>query len=125
MTCGEISKMPEDWPWRPAGRAVRSGVLASRGGRDGICGCDALCATVVGSYGGSLGDANEGHQARIERGLFRWIKSLVRGDAMDQKSVTLALFIVIGILLISNLYNMYQLNLAIDLIRLLGDNLRK
>ena len=44
---------------------------------------------------------------------------------MDQKTVTLALFIVIGILLISNLYNMYQLNLAIDLIRLLAENLRK
>jgi len=44
---------------------------------------------------------------------------------MDQKTVTLALFIVIGILVISNLYNMYQLNLAIDLIRLLGENLRK
>jgi len=44
---------------------------------------------------------------------------------MDQKSVTLALFIVIGILVISNLYNMYQLDVAIDLIRLLGENLRK
>ncbi|GEM_PF-3827008 len=44
---------------------------------------------------------------------------------MDQKAVTLALFIVIGILVISNMYNMYQLNLAIDLIRLLGENLRK
>ena len=44
---------------------------------------------------------------------------------MDKKTVTLALFIVIGILVISNLYNMYQLNLAIDLIRLLGENLRK
>ena len=44
---------------------------------------------------------------------------------MDQKTVTLALFIVIGILVISNLYNMYQLDVAIDLIRLLGENLRK
>ena len=44
---------------------------------------------------------------------------------MDQKTVTLALFIVIGILVISNLYSMYQLDVAIDLIRLLGENLRK
>ena len=44
---------------------------------------------------------------------------------MEQKTVTLALFVVIGILLITNLYTVYQLNWAIEMIELLGNNLRK
>ena len=44
---------------------------------------------------------------------------------MEQKTVTLGLFVVIGILLITNLYTLYQLNWAIEMIELLSNNLRK
>ncbi len=44
---------------------------------------------------------------------------------MEQKTMTLLLFLLIGILLLTNLYTMYQLNWAIEMISLLGENLRK
>ncbi len=44
---------------------------------------------------------------------------------MEQKTMTLLLFLLIGILLLTNLYTMYQLNWAIEMIEVLGNNLRK
>ena len=44
---------------------------------------------------------------------------------MEQKSVIMALFGIIGVLLITNLYTVYQLNWAIEMIEVLGNNLRK
>ncbi len=61
----------------------------------------------------------------MERGLFRRIEYFVKGDAMDQKSLTQVLFFLIVVLILANIYTMYQLNLAIELITVLGDNLRK
>ena len=44
---------------------------------------------------------------------------------MEQRNVTIALFVMIGFMMISNLYTMYELNWAIKMIVLLVDNLPK
>ncbi len=42
---------------------------------------------------------------------------------MEQKNVTIALFTMIGILFITNLYTMYQLYWSMAMIRMLFENL--
>ena len=44
---------------------------------------------------------------------------------MEHRNVTIALFVMIGFLLISNVYSLYQLNWAIEMIGLLVDNIAK
>ncbi len=44
---------------------------------------------------------------------------------MEQRNVAIALFVMIGFLLISNVYSLYQLNWAIKMIGLLVDNIPK
>ncbi len=48
-----------------------------------------------------------------------------KGAAMEHRNVTIALFVMIGFLLISNVYSLYQLNWAIEMIGLLVDNIAK
>ncbi len=42
---------------------------------------------------------------------------------MEQRNVTIALFVMIGLLMIANVYTMYQVNWAIKMIGLLVENI--
>ncbi len=44
---------------------------------------------------------------------------------MEQKNVIIALFVMIGLLIIANVYTMYQINWAIKMIVLLVENIPK
>ena len=44
---------------------------------------------------------------------------------MEQKNVAIALFVMIGIMIVSNLYTMYELNWAMKMISLCVENLPK
>ncbi len=44
---------------------------------------------------------------------------------MEQKNVIIALFVMIGLLIIANVYTMYQINWAIKMIGLLVENIPK
>ncbi len=44
---------------------------------------------------------------------------------MGQRNVILALFVMIGLLIIANVYTMYQINWAIKMIVLLVENIPK
>ncbi len=44
---------------------------------------------------------------------------------MEQKNVIIALFVMIGLLMIANVYTMYQVNWAIKMIGLLVENIPK
>ena len=61
----------------------------------------------------------------MERGLFRRIEFLAKGNAMEQRNVVIALFVMIGIMIFSNFYVMYELNWAIKMISLCVENLPK
>ncbi len=44
---------------------------------------------------------------------------------MEQRNVTIALFVMIGFMMISNLYTMYELNWAMKMIVLIAGNIPK
>ncbi len=44
---------------------------------------------------------------------------------MEQRNVTIALFVMIGLLIISNVYALYQINWAVKMIGLLVENIPK
>ena len=44
---------------------------------------------------------------------------------MEQRNVIIALFVMIGLLIIANVYTMYQINWAIKMIGLLVENIPK
>ncbi len=44
---------------------------------------------------------------------------------MDQRNVIIALFVMVGLLIIANVYTMYQINWAIKMIVLLVENIPK
>ncbi len=85
----------------------------------------ALCATVVGSRGETSGES----QLRPSGENGTWSVSADRifgnGDAMEQRNVIIALFVMIGLLMIANVYTMYQVNWAIKMIGLLVENIPK
>ncbi len=85
----------------------------------------ALCATVV----GNRGEPSEAFRLRPSGENGTWSVSADRifgkGDAMEQKNVTIALFGMIGVLIISNVYALYQINLAVKMIGLLVENISK
>ncbi len=116
----------------PTGRNLNRQISPIKGGprstapvHDGNCGCDALRATVAGSRGEPSGES----QLRPSGENGTWSVSADRifgkGDVMEQRNVIIALFVMVGLLMIANVYTMYQVNWAIKMIGLLVENIPK